>query len=501
MKKNIIKTVLIAFILMCVWVFLIVVPQWAVASIMDTEGEGEPCGFTCAVTAVHVVESSNIQYRYEFDGVCNFGGTGEYACPSPLQVRGKGTYYPGGKIANEVLEQKVHGGWAPLATSNSTCTVDPWTNAVPCTSSMVQTTYPAIRPSPANPVQYPRSADLLTPGQRSQLLAQVGQMYTERPLAPEVAISPETSPCYVGDKVFVTIKPKNMPSLGIQTKTRFQPISTLVEGWQDTDVIIEGKSIAQNGTLTGYFRPAKQGNWHVEAAMNAPQALKGTSAMVRAFKRPPLPPTGLKAVQPEGTTDRIQLSWHSNTFGAQYRIERKRTNGGTYATIATVNNTLGYLDTGLEPSHTYTYRVYLKINGEESPPSNESWSSTFPPAIHIDGGTTPKVPRNLTATGGLHSITLRWQVDLHESGNRPQAYIVERKGPGGAFAQIAQFPNTAAPLAGSGSYTDAAGLQPNTLYTYRVKSIYKQTQSPFSNEASAKTLSVSTAKPLPKAGL
>ena len=223
--------------------------------------------------------------------------------------------------------------------------------------------------------------------------------------------------------------------------------------------------------------------------------------MVRAFKRPPLPPTGLKAVQPEGTTDRIQLSWHSNTFGAQYRIERKLTNGGTYATIATVNNTLGYLDTGLEPNHTYTYRVYLKINGEESPPSNESWSSTFPPPIHVGSGTTPKVPHNLTATGGLHSITLRWQVGLHESGNRPQAYIIERKGPGGAFAQIAQFSNTAPPLAGSGSYIDASVLQPDTLYTYRVKSLYDQTQSPYSSEVSVKTLSVSTAKPLPKAGL
>ena len=500
MKKNIIKTVLIAFILMCVWVFLIVVPQWAIAYVMDTEGEGEPCGFTCAVTAVHVVESSNIQYRYEFDGICNFGGTGEYACPSPLQIRGKGTYYPVSKMANEVLEQKVHGGWMTLATSNSACTVDPWAQAVPCTSSVVQTNYPAIKPSSANPVRYPRSADLLNPGQRSQLLAQVAQMYAERPLAPEVTLSPETSPCYVSDKVFVTVKPKNMPSLGIQVKVRFQPISTLVEGWQDTDVILQGKSTAQNGTLTGYFRPAKPGNWSVEAAMNAPQALKGTSGLIQAFKRPPLPPTNLTARQVQGTTDRIQLSWRSSTFGAKYRIERKRTNGGTYATIATVNNVLSYLDAGLEPNHTYTYRVYLKKNGEESPPSNESTSCTFPPPIAIGAGTTPKTPHNLTATGGMHSITLRWQVGLKESGNRPQAYIIERKGLGGTFAQIAQFSNTSPPLSGSGSYTDVAGLQPNTIYTYRVKSVYKQSQSPYSNEASSKTLNISHVKPLSKVG-
>ena len=77
MQNSRIKKAGIVFILMCVLIFLIGAPQWVSASSLDTEGSGTPCSFTCSVTAVRAVEASNVGYKYEFDGVCNFGGTGE----------------------------------------------------------------------------------------------------------------------------------------------------------------------------------------------------------------------------------------------------------------------------------------------------------------------------------------------------------------------------------------------------------------------------------------
>ena len=95
----------------------------------------------------------------------------------------------------------------------------------------------------------------------------------------------------------------------------------------------------------------------------------------------------------------------------------------------------------------------------------------------------PAAPQNLTATAVSASrIDLGWQ----DQSSSETGFLIERKSSGN-FAQIATAPAVSA-TGGAGSFTDTAGLQPNTTYSYRVRASGPSGNSGYSNTASATTV-------------
>jgi hypothetical protein len=115
---------------------------------------------------------------------------------------------------------------------------------------------------------------------------------------------------------------------------------------------------------------------------------KPPNAGGKPAKTPPLAPTNLTAATING--GQIKLSWQDNSNNETgFRIERKTT--GSFARLATVGaGVTSYGDTGVNPSTTYTYRVYAYNNAGNSAYSNEASATTpdgeispYPRPVHI----------------------------------------------------------------------------------------------------------------------
>jgi hypothetical protein len=111
---------------------------------------------------------------------------------------------------------------------------------------------------------------------------------------------------------------------------------------------------------------------------------KPPSAGRKPAKTPPQGPSNLTATAINA--GQIKLDWQDNSNNETgFRIERQTT--GSFTRIATVGASVtSYYDAGLNPSTTYTYRVYAYNSAGNSAYSNEA-SATTP------GGETSPYPR------------------------------------------------------------------------------------------------------------
>jgi chitodextrinase len=180
----------------------------------------------------------------------------------------------------------------------------------------------------------------------------------------------------------------------------------------------------------------------------------------------PAAPSGLTAQAQSATS--VKLTWADNsTGGTGFKIERK-TGTGVFEEIAVVaTNTSTYTNTGLQPSTSYTYRVFAYSTSGNSAFSNESVVQTLPAA-----------PSGLTAQAQTATrVSLTWT----DNSTSETGFKIERKTGTGVFEEIAVV------TANTSNYTNT-GLQPSTSYTYRVFAYSAAGNSAFSNESVVQTL-------------
>ena len=112
--------------------------------------------------------------------------------------------------------------------------------------------------------------------------------------------------------------------------------------------------------------------------------------------------------------NQITLNWQDNSFNETgFRIERKTGSGQFAQVIELAANAISYADPGLQPSTTYSYRVYAFNNTGSSAFSNESTAKT-PVASSVTNLAPGKpVTQSSTAYGGVPERA----IDNNTSGN------------------------------------------------------------------------------------
>lgn len=213
--------------------------------------------------------------------------------------------------------------------------------------------------------------------------------------------------------------------------------------------------------------PATQYTYRVRALTSTSETAytnEATAATRAALK---LPPDSL-TVAPASST-RIDLRW-ADRSDTETAFEIERSTGGGFVLVGTVGpNVVRFGDTGLMPQTAYTYRVRARFTDGPSAYSNQASAQTFPPGVFP--------PENLSAVPASASkIQLTWS-DLSSS---ETGFEVERSEGSLEFARIqTTAPNTT-------TFADT-GLEPDTLYTYRVRAATGAGPTAYSNEAAAST--------------
>lgn len=183
---------------------------------------------------------------------------------------------------------------------------------------------------------------------------------------------------------------------------------------------------------------------------------------------PPAAPAGLTATAL--SSDAVQLLWVDNADDeTQFQVERRA--GGSFSRIATLGaNTTAYLDTGVNPGTSYTYRVRARNDAGSSEWSNQALAATLPDEP------PPAAPDGLTVEVlSASQVRLRWQ----DNSSNETGFQVEVSD-GGAF-------ETATSPAAGASTAVVAGLAPYTIHQFRVRAVGAGGSSGYSNEASALT--------------
>ncbi len=182
---------------------------------------------------------------------------------------------------------------------------------------------------------------------------------------------------------------------------------------------------------------------------------------------PPSTPTGLSATAV--AAKRVELRWNGSSASGT-EVERSAAGSQVWIRVTTAAaGVTSYVDSGVNPTTTYAYRVRSTNNGGTSDYTAET-SVTTPALV------TPTTPQNLTATRvAPTSIALQWSANSTDA----DGYIVERSTDGTTFSEIAR-------VAQSTTVFENDGLKKKGGYTYRVRAYNDAGESNNSNTAKAK---------------
>ena len=201
----------------------------------------------------------------------------------------------------------------------------------------------------------------------------------------------------------------------------------------------------------------------------------------------PTAPTDLRVTLDSPTS--ALLNWtdtSSNETG--FRIWRRTGTNGSYTDIGvTSSNVTSFINSGLIPNTTYTYRLTAFNSLGDSGSSNEAVLT-----IPGDKPVTPANPTGLIAKAtSATQVVLNWvDVSDNETGFR----IRRRIGTAGTLTEIGTV------SANVNFFTDLSAPPNSTIY-YRVYAFNNNGESPSSNEASTSTPGETITLPAPPSGL
>jgi len=170
----------------------------------------------------------------------------------------------------------------------------------------------------------------------------------------------------------------------------------------------------------------------------------------------PAAPTALTATLAAGP--QINLAWKDNASNeAGYVIERA-VNGGAYAPLITLAaNTASYVNTGILPGTTYTYRVTaLNIAGQSA---SSNVATVIVPAMPVAPGNFNAV-RGPNGTGNNRSVILTWT----DNSNNETGFTVQRATNATFTAGL-----TTTNVAANTTTLTVTGLSRNTNYYFRIR--------------------------------
>jgi len=174
----------------------------------------------------------------------------------------------------------------------------------------------------------------------------------------------------------------------------------------------------------------------------------------------PAAPSTLAATLQAGP--QVRLTWKDNASNETGFVVERSVNGGAYSVLATLgSNTTSYINTGVLPGETYTYRVAaFNIAGQSA------YSNLAAMAVP----TMPIIPSNFTAVNGPNgggnsrSVILSWL----DNSTDETGFTIQRA-TNAAFTSGLTTTNVAA-VTGTGTRTlTVTGLSRNTVYYFRIR--------------------------------
>lgn len=191
-------------------------------------------------------------------------------------------------------------------------------------------------------------------------------------------------------------------------------------------------------------------------------------AQATTSPNPPGAPVALTVTGVTATT--VSLQWQDGSDNETgFKVQRS-TNGTFFTTVGTTAaDVVTFMATGLAPGTRYYFRVLATNDGGDSTPSNVVSPTTLP--------APPADPSNLRAAAeGPRLVRVEWQ----DNSTSEITFRVERAQGAGPFGEIAVV------VAGVTLFRDST-VQPQTVYTYRVRAVGDGGFSGYSNEATVET--------------
>jgi titin len=250
-----------------------------------------------------------------------------------------------------------------------------------------------------------------------------------------------------------------------------QPAGTRIERAQGDSGFTE-RGVVTPGTLT-FSDTGLAANttytYRVRARNDSGVSDPSPTAPATTLPAPPAAPSGLTALAAGAGTLRLQWQDQSgNETG--FKIERAL-GGEGYGQIATVGaGETTYLDSGLQPSQEYVYRVRAYNGGGDSDYSLPARATTAPNA--------PGAPTELTVTTGTRG---RLELSWRDNSTTESGFQIERSPDGDTFTQVGTAAENVT------RYSDT-GLSSGVKFYYRVRAVNTGGSSGYSNVAQGTTL-------------
>jgi chitodextrinase len=262
------------------------------------------------------------------------------------------------------------------------------------------------------------------------------------------------------------------PRPGRSALLRWQPSPNGLE--TEVERRLDGGDYAPIGTAgeeqTGYtdlnLAPSTR-YWYRIRARNEDGISAYTAAVPVTTLSPPAAPANL-AAQATSPVE-VTLTWDDRSSNETGFLLERREGAGEWAQVAApAANERSYLDDGVAPDRSYTYRLRARNLEGESPYSAEASVSTPVPPIAAPSGLQARAESSTR-------IRLTW----NDESDNETGFEIERWN-GREFVRIA------ATGPGAAGFTDA-DLASNTAYRYRVRAVAEYGASEYAGPVSTKT--------------